>query len=53
MKLIENQTFDEDGRKITAKDPTMLEGWLNVALDKQAWYDKSYKDNKDLQGGNE
>lgn len=40
-----NQTFDEDGRKITAKDPTMLEGWLNVALDKQAWYDKSYKDN--------
>jgi hypothetical protein len=44
-KAVLNQTFDEDGRKITAKAPTMLEGWLNVALDKQAWYDKSYKDN--------
>lgn len=40
-----SETFDEDGRKITPKDLTMLEGWLNVALAKQGWYDKSYKDN--------
>lgn len=39
-----SQSFDEN-RKITAKDPTMLEGWLNVALGAQPWYDKSYKNN--------
>lgn len=42
-----NLTFDEDGRKITAKDPTMIEGWLNIALGTggQPWYDKSYNKN--------
>lgn len=37
-----NQTFDEDGRKITEYDATMLEDWLNVALAEKPWYDKSY-----------
>lgn len=37
---------DMDNRTITAKDPTLLPGWMNVALKgKLKWYDKSYKGN--------
>lgn len=42
-KAAMNESFE--GRKIVKDDPTMLEGWLNVALGEKAWYDRNYSGN--------